>query len=172
MRLCLLLGVGWSTSAIADGDPLAALKLVDSDPLELARVVDGLETDAVVSALAKPASVRQKLTLIRAAPWVDGPHRTLLALATLMSGRDSLLAPAAAAAVSRIIAGLDAESLLSREVLPAELEPARLALAAVTASKLVRADIRAVAAVAVGAFDHWLGPLPARDDTDDATPRD
>jgi len=154
----LLLGVG---HALAADDPLAVLERVDADPLELARVVDGLSSDAVLDALGKPAAVRRRLALVRAAPWIDGAERALLPLVQLMSGRDSLLAPAAALAVARIVADLGDPARRAGEAVHDELKPARRAMLVVVDAQHVRQDIRGVAAEAIGACDDWLGPLPA-----------
>lgn len=159
-RLWLLLALSFPAIAAAADDPLAVLEPVDADPLELARVVARLDSDAVLSALGEPAGVRRRLALIRAAPWIDGPHRALLPLAPYMAGRDSLLAPAAALSVARIVSDLDAATLSAEEVMPAELESARRAMASILAAEHVRPDIRAVAALAVGRCDDWFGPLP------------
>jgi hypothetical protein len=121
-------------------DRLAAV--ADADPLELARAVRDLGDDAVLQRLAPGRPVETRLAAIRSTPWMREPVLALDALARELSGRDPDLAPAAARAAARIAGGVDAPSLLRREIDPGELSAVRARLAAAGKNPLLRPDIR------------------------------
>jgi hypothetical protein len=131
-------------------DPLLAAP--GGDPLELARVVDRIGDRAVLDRLAadRPADVR--LAALRAAPAMRAPESALGALAEIAGGRDPDLAPAAMLSVLTIARALDPLELDAREVLRADLAPARRAIGAIAADATARADLRRGAELAVDAL--------------------
>lgn len=131
--------------ASAQSDPLAAI--ADADPMELARVVDRLGDDAVLSRLdeARPREVR--LAAMRASPFMGWPELALEPLAQIAASRDPLLAPAAASAALTIARSLEPDALRRREVDPTSLSAARGLFAALSADRSARADLRAAASM-------------------------
>lgn len=134
--------------------PLSAA--MDRDPLEMARAVRHCDPGAIRAALDGPdVSPVLQLAAIRGAPWLRRPEEALVALVRIMGGRDSLLAPAAAVAIRRIVAALDAHVLAAAEVDLGDLEGLRAPLQALVEQPLLRPDFRAVAAEALA----WLDGL-------------
>lgn len=141
--------------ASAQPDPLAAI--ADADPMELARVVDRLGDDAVLSRLddARPREVR--LAATRAAPFMAWPELALEPLARLAASRDPLLAPAAASAALTIARSLDPDALRRREVDPASLSAARGLFAALSTERSARADLRAAGSMIASLLEQLGG---------------
>jgi hypothetical protein len=156
MRASLLfvLALLAAAPASAQSDPLAAI--ADADPMELARVVDRLGDDAVLSRLddARPREVR--LAAMRASPFLAWPELALEPLARIAASRDPLLAPAAASAALTIARSLDPDALGRREVDPASLSAARGLFTALSIEQSARADLRAAASM-VAALLEQLG---------------
>lgn len=144
--VCALTG-----TARGDG---AGAKLVaaGTDPLEVGRFVAVLGDAAVLTALGEAAPAVERLAAVRAARWLAAPEQALAPLAAILEGRDSELAPSAARAVAAIAAGLDADALARREVLPEELSAVRERLLAAAERSTLRADIRTSAAEAAAAL--------------------
>jgi hypothetical protein len=133
-----------------DSDPLISVR--GSDPLEMARRVQRMGDSAVLTRLQKDRSVAVQLAAIRGARWMRAPESALGRLATLASGRDPDLAPAAVRACWRIARRLDPVALQRREVNLAALRPARQRLAALAEDASARGDIRRMAAFAADAL--------------------
>jgi hypothetical protein len=145
-----LLALLTAAHASAQEDPFAAI--TDADPMELARAVDRLGDDAVLSRLsAGPREVR--LAAMRASPFMAGPELALEPLAATAAGRDPLLAPAAASAALTILRSLDLDGLRRREVDPRSLSGARGLFEALSTDRSARADLRAAAAIVVSLLD-------------------
>lgn len=139
-----------SVGSAQDVDPLIAAR--SSDPIELARVVDRIGDEGVIARLTDETSAAVRLAAIRATRAMDAPERALVPLAVIASGRDPDLAPAAALALLAIARELDPQALDGREVMRAELVPARSALAVLAADETARADLRRAAAVVLDAL--------------------
>ena len=159
MRVSLFALLGLALLAVAparaQSDPLAAI--ADADPMELARVVDRLGDDAVLSRLdeARPREVR--LAAMRASPFMGWPELALEPLAEIAASRDPLLAPAAASAALTIARSLEPDALRRREVDPASLSAARGLFAALSTEQRARADLRAVAAMIASLLEQLGG---------------
>ncbi len=166
LRLALGLVVFWTTVRVwgqaprAETEPDPLLAASGADPLALARVVDELGDDVVLLRLSPKQSVEVRLASLRAAPWMREPELALETLADILRTRDSVLAPAAARAVFRIAARLDARALAVREVMPAELTTARAALTRAAGDDSLRADIRLYAGQAADALAACGVPKP------------
>lgn len=137
----------------------AMIAAVDADALALAKAVRGCEPAAILVAVDDDGlPVMQRLAAVRGAAWLGRPEAALGPLARVMVGRDSLLAPAAAAAVRQIIARVGAAELSAAEVSREDLADARSALNAVAGAGTLRPDLRAVAQEALA----WLDGLSLR----------
>jgi hypothetical protein len=134
----------------------------DADPIEISRVVLRLGDRAILALLADGQPGPARLWGIRAARWLVAPEHALPALAELLAGRDSLLAPAAALASMRIARELDADALSRREADPTQLALALSTLRRVLRTPQVRADLRMMAADAVASIEAtaWAAALP------------
>jgi hypothetical protein len=164
MRRCfLLLGAllvspaGAQTSLRAgDEHGLAAVDCVSE--IGLARIAEELGDGALaarLSAAAERAPERaseltfdsyQTLLAVRASVHAQQPEALVPALATLACGRDPLLAPEAAFALSRIGERLQPSELAARESLNSDLRRAHDALECARRPPLPRADIAHVLA--------------------------
>lgn len=146
----ILFGVALALGPVPTGaqapDPFAAV--ADADPMVLARLVDRLGDDAVVSRLSAETPPSVRLTAVRAAPWMSEPERSLTALVEIAAGRHPRLAPAAARATLDIARRLAVADLPRREVSPEELSSAAVALRALAADETARPDLRAAAGLA------------------------
>lgn len=127
----------------------ALLAVQDADPLELARIVRRAGDAAVLRLLGTDQPINVRLCAARAAPWLRSPEQALLPLARWLAGRDIVLSEAAARATLRIAQDLDADTLARREVSPAELRDASIALQAAADSTWLRGDLRLLATQAV-----------------------
>lgn len=141
-------------------DPFVAVR--DADPLELGRVTRARGDGAVLSRLADDRPVVVRLAAIRASRWMRAPEAALGRLAALAGGRDPDLAPAAARAAWHIARALDGPALHRREVIPADLAPARSTLQQLAADESARADLRRLAAFAADALSALGVPEPER----------
>lgn len=139
-------------SARADAPVVSLTMVADADPLELARVASRLDDQTVLRSLDPQAPVAERLAAVRAAVWLRAPECALGPLVELLAGRDSELAPAAAASLVRVANTLDAGALARREVLVGDLAPVRARLAAIAQDGTRRADLRALAGEAAAAL--------------------
>jgi hypothetical protein len=125
----------------------------DADPMEFSRAVLRLGDSAVLALLEDTQPGPARLAGIRAARWLVAPEHALPQLAELVTGRDSLLAPAAALASMRIARELDADALSRREADPTELALALSTLRRALRTPQVRADLRVLVAEAVASIE-------------------
>lgn len=146
-----------STSGAQMPDPFA--EVPDSDPMELARVVDRMGDAAVLERLGPEADSVTRIGAIRAAPFMTGPELALETLAEIAAGRHPHLAPAAAQSATTIVRQLDADSLARREQLPVTLAGAAARFDAIAQDEAVRPDLRTVGSI-VAAQLYALG-VPA-----------
>ncbi len=139
-------------------DPLLAAH--ETDPLDLARVVDRIGDAAVIARLAPETPIAVRAIAVAAAPRMHAPEDALAPLAAIAAGRDPDLAPRAAAALLTIARSLDARSLDARESDRADLGPARISLTALAADETARADLRRAAQLADAALADLGIPAP------------
>lgn len=167
--LLLILGAAAQASAQAQTTPKPSppsipidvlVTVVDADPLELGRVAQRLGDKAVISRLDERAATEVRLAATRATPYLREPERALLPLASMISGRDTLLAQAAARSVITIVRALDADQLQRREVFASELAPVRAELERAAAIEHLRPDLRAIAASSAAMLTGMGVPLP------------
>lgn len=142
----LALGGLASAQPAAAVDPLLAGH--DTDPLELARVVDRIGDDAVLARLAPETPIAVRVLAVSATPRLHAPEAALPTLAELAGGRDPDLAPRALQAISEIARSLDARSLDARESERAELRAVLPRLTGIGEDESARADLRRAAAEA------------------------
>lgn len=131
-------------------DPLLAAH--DTDPLELAHVVDRVGDDAILARLAPETPIAVRALAVAAAPRLHVPEAALASLAEIAAGRDPDLAPRAASALLTIARALDERSLDARESDRASLVPVRVRLAQLVADETARADVRRAAGLADAAL--------------------
>jgi hypothetical protein len=144
LLLVLLGSTSLGTSSHAQpADPFVAVR--DADPMELARVVDRLGDDAVLTRLAGDSPRPVRLAAAHAAPFLREPELALAPLAELAAGRDPRLAPASAASLLTVARALDPDALARREVDVATLAPVRARLAALRDDASARRDLRVAA---------------------------
>jgi hypothetical protein len=125
-------------------DAFAAI--ANSDPMELAKVVDRLGDDAVLARLQKDKSVEIRIAAIRATRWMRSPESALSSLAEILGSRDSELAPVAATTALRIASAITNDALSTKEVMPSELTEPRALFVKASENPLIRPDIRLQAA--------------------------
>lgn len=154
----LLSGCALASAQDVAVDPLLAAH--ETDRLELARVVDRIGDDAVLSRLAPETPIAVRALAVAATPALHAPERALAPLSELAAGRDPDLAPRAAQALSEIARALDARGLDARECDRAELAPARAGLARVAADETARGDVRRAAIAADAALADLAIPGP------------
>jgi hypothetical protein len=157
LLLCLIASVAGAQEPTAP-DPLLAVH--DTDPLELARVVDRIGDRAVLARLAPETPIAVRALAIVAAPRLHAPEDALASLATIAAGRDPDLAPRAAASLLAIARELDERALDARERDRAELAPARVELATLMADETVRPDVQRAAHLADAALADLAIPAP------------
>lgn len=126
--------------------------------MELARAVDRIGDDALLSRLASTSPRPVRLAALHAAPFLREPELALVPLAELAGGRDPYLAPAAAASLLAIARALDPDALQRREADFSVLASARARLAALRADSTARPDLRAAAELADVALESVLAP--------------
>ncbi len=146
-----VLALGASGTHAQSPDPFLAVR--NADPVELARVVDRLGDGAVLERLDAGRSRAVRLAAVRASDQMHEPELALDALSTMASGRDPLLAPAAAQAALQVARMLTPDGLARREAEPAALAPARQRLAALADDESARPDQRVIAAMARARLD-------------------
>lgn len=139
-----------SSASAQPSDPLLAAH--DTDPLELALVVERLGDDAVLSRLSAETPVAVRAVAVVAATELHAPEDALVPLVELARGRDPDLAPRALWAALDIARRLDARTLGAREADVAALAPARAGLEALAADESARADLRSGAQLAAVAL--------------------
>lgn len=149
---------GEADAQLAGADPFVAVH--DTDPLELARVVDRVGDAAVIARLTPETPIAVRASAVLAAPWMRAPEDALAPLAEIAAGRDPDLAPRAAQALLAIARRLDERALDARERDRAELAPARGTLSAIAADETARADVRRAAALADAALADLAVPAP------------
>lgn len=137
-------------------DPFVAV--ADADPLELARVARRFGDRAVLERLAVGRPVVVQLAAARAAPSLRVPEASLPRLVELAGGRDSLLAPAAALSILRIVTDLTPDAVAAHEISLSELAAVRAGLAELAADESARADIRRASAIAAELLGALSGP--------------
>jgi hypothetical protein len=159
-RVVLLIALGLVASqGSAQPGPDALLRVPSTDPLELARLVDRLGDQAVVTRLAEGTPIATRAMAVLAAPEMDAPEMALSALAELARGRDPDLAPRAALAALTIARALDPQAMDARECDRASLAPARAGLEALAHDESARADMRRAAELAAAALADLGVPL-------------
>jgi hypothetical protein len=145
-----------SLAGVADAQPTATLDPLlaahDTDPLELARVVDRMGDAAVLARLNPETPIAVRALAVVAAPRLHAPEDALAPLAELALGRDPDLAPRAALSLLEITRALDERGLDARERDRAELAAGRIAIARVAADETARADVRRAAQLADAAL--------------------
>ena len=124
-------------------DPLLAAH--ETDPLELARVVDRIGDAAILSRLTPETPIAVRAIAVVAAPRMHAPEDALAALTTIAAGRDPDLAPRAAQALLTIARSVDAQALDAREHDRGDFAAARTTLSALATDETARADIRLAA---------------------------
>jgi hypothetical protein len=147
-----------STASAQPADPLLAAH--DTDPLELALVVERVGDDAVLARLAPETPVAVRALAIVAATELHAPEDALVPLVELARGRDPDLAPRALWATLAIARRLDARTLGARESDVGALAPARAGLEALAADETARADLRRGAQLAAAALAELGASLP------------
>lgn len=137
-----------------DAAPLTTL----GDPLELARHVDEVGDDAVLSVLEQ-GGFAERLGAVRACAWLAEPERALGSLAALAAGDDPDLAPTAARAAAQIADRLRHDALRAREADFDLLEPAPWE--ALAADETARADLRGIGDRVAQALQRLTGSAAA-----------
>lgn len=133
----------------------------DSDPLVLARYVDRVTDQQVLSLLTPDQTPQMRQLGALCARWLDAPERALPALTTLMASPDPDVAPVAARSAQAIAESLWAFELRERGVSVPFLREIIAGLGAVAASKRARADIRYRAAAAAAVLAQFVPAEPA-----------
>jgi hypothetical protein len=155
----IILGVsGLALAQTAAVDPLLAAH--DTDPLELARVVDRVGDAAVLARLSPETPIAVRALAVVAAARMHAPEDALVPLAEIAAGRDPDLAPRASQSLLAIARALDERSLDARERDRADFTPARVALASLAADETARPDIRRAASLADAALADVQIPAP------------
>jgi hypothetical protein len=144
----LVYAPAFSQVAASKSDPGFDLfaAIANADPMELAKVVDRLGDDAVLTRLKRDKPIEIRIAAIRATRWMRAPESALVTLAEILGSRDSELAPVAASAALRIASATTSDALYTREVMPAELTESRALFVKASENPLLRPDIRLQAA--------------------------
>lgn len=132
-------------------DPFREAEVVDA--IGLARLADEAGDAALLRALRDPSSREHALIAARAAPNAHAPELLVPALVPLACGRDPVLAPEAAMAISAISARLLPSEVAAREVLLSDLRTMSVAVSsALKELKSPRPDILFALTEAASAF--------------------
>jgi hypothetical protein len=158
-RVAIVLGVLFASVASAQSsDPLLAAH--ETDPLELARVVDRSGDEAILSRLTPETPIAVRAIAVVAATRMHAPETALPALVEIATGRDPDLAPRAMQSVLTIARSLDAASLDARESDRSELTVVQATFLALMTDESARPDLRLAARLAHAELADLDIPLP------------
>lgn len=153
MWRALVVGILLGIATLASAQPVDPLLAVhDTDPLELARVVDRIGDAAILARLAPETPIAVRALAVAATSRMHAPEDALVPLAQIATGRDPDLAPRAAFALLTISRSLDARSLDARERTRSDFTPARTTLTALAADETARTDLRRAAQLVAAAL--------------------